>query len=162
MVLTSSKYFIQEQNHMFKLTAQSIMDGSRHLFTKTSINHVLQLIWICVSTFWIHNFSMKNSTKPYSQQVHTHSSNLTQNYRTPKSSMGERKEKHLHPYLIPQKLILRLKGIQPLIGPPFDSPYHPLIPKIGSTIIKINNIRKLSFSFSTNNSHKTKLVWQRT
>ena len=118
MSLTPSKFFIQKQNHMLKMAAQSLVGGSIHPFTQTSIKHVSQLVWTCVNTFWIHNFIINNPTKSYSQQVRTHSANLTQNSRTPKFSMGGRKEKHLHPYPTSQKPILRLNGIWSFIGPP--------------------------------------------
>jgi len=130
--------------------------------TKTSVTHVSKLVSTCVSTFWIHNFIINNPTKSYSQQTCTHSSNLTQSSRTHKSSTGGRKEKHLRPTLCPQKPMLRLKWHLTSHWTAHGEPYQPLIPNIGSTTIKINYQGKLSFSLFTNNSRRSKLVWQRT
>ena len=44
MDIIPSKSFIQKQNYTFEMAAQSLIDGSRHPFTKTNINHVLQLV----------------------------------------------------------------------------------------------------------------------
>ena len=122
------------------MAVQSLMDDSKHPFIKSSINHILQLKWTYVNTFWIHNFTIKKPTKSYSQQVHIHLLDLTQNSCISKSSLGGRKRKHLCPYPTSQKPNLRLNGIWSFIGPPLRAYTNPLF-----LTIKINDLRKIIF-----------------